>query len=152
MRTGLLSPATRVEFPEHGPLRLTVPARERLAQMGNRVAPWDRARGPLEPNDHRWRVTLSGAVPHDLVVCRVGEGAVQCLALRLMDEPTFPDEYPPEAVAWWERGDFVGCPECGSALVWCEAGYVPGYRVCTNPPHHHVQLSRDGCTAKAIVR
>jgi hypothetical protein len=54
--------------------------------------------------------------------------------VRLDIEP----EYPGEIAAYWQQLDFTGCPECAAPLVWYEAGYVPGYRVCSRGPHHHV--------------
>ncbi len=75
--------------------------------------------------------------------------------LRLQSEPAYPGEWAGVVcVAWWERGDWVPCPHhgCGAPLVWYEAGYVPGYRICLWG--HHAQLSRDGrrATEKALSR
>lgn len=62
------------------------------------------------------------------------------------------DALPPSArpaltlVAWYERGQWVPCPQCGGALVWYEACYVPGYRICVER-QHHAQLSHDGSSA-----
>lgn len=39
---------------------------------------------------------------------------------------------------------------CGAALVWYEAGYVPGYRICL--AGHHAMLTGDGSTARAVRR
>lgn len=54
----------------------------------------------------------------------------------------------PAGIAWHEFGAWVPCPTCGAALVWYEAGYVPGYRVCVRG--HHAQLSADGRSARAM--
>jgi hypothetical protein len=35
--------------------------------------------------------------------------------------------------AWWEK-PLPPCPDCGGALVWFEAGYVPDTRKCLGPP------------------
>lgn len=62
-------------------------------------------------------------------------GATEGLAVRLEDEPEYPAEIP---AAWWERHYLTPCPVCSAPIVWYEAGYVPGYRVCGRPPHHHM--------------
>jgi len=79
------------------------------------------------------RFPAEATVPDGLVVVRFPERPH--LGLRMEIEPEYPNEEPP---MWWERADWLPCPECGAALVWYEAGYVPGYRVCARPPHHHV--------------
>lgn len=45
----------------------------------------------------------------------------------------------------YDRGAWMGCPTCGAALLWCEAGFVPGWRICLGG--HAVQLSEDGRVA-----
>lgn len=114
--------------------RLTIPARETLERAGNGLRP------STEPG--RWDITLRSP-PTGLVDCLIGTGSPgqpdeQHHGLRLEDEPPYPGEWPASAVAWWEQGQWTPCPSCGGALVWYEAGYAPGYRLCT--AGHHVQL------------
>lgn len=168
IRTGLTmhTDGTSVAPPVYDELRLTIPAREALARLGNQIelrgattpnaearyAPDDLAEVP--PSMRRghpyqvWRVTLSGRVPDDLVLCLIGHGKDQHRGLRLIDEPEYPGEWTDGGIAWHERGAWVPCPQCRSPLVWYEAGYVPGYRVCAGPRHHHAQLSSDGRAAE----
>lgn len=124
--------------PIHPDLRITIPARERLVQSGNRVTP---------SSDGRWTVELHQP-PQGLVYCLIGYGNEQHNGLRCEDEPAYPQEWPSDVIAWHEHGDWVPCPKCGGALVWYEAGYVPGYRLCTHG--HHAQLSDDGRSARLV--
>jgi hypothetical protein len=168
-RTGLLPEHRGVAAPVYDELRLTVPAREALVRHGNEVelrgattlngdarhAPEDTSVPPSKRRGHPyqvWRVTLRGTVPDGLVLCLVGQGGEQHRALRLHVEPEYPGEWPAAALAWHERGAWVPCPACQAPLVWYEAGYVPGYRVCAAKPHHHVQLGGDGTTARLVTR
>lgn len=161
IRAGLtMTPqATRVAAPIHDELRLTIPVREALVGARNRVElvgvttmlPHTldpRGRGPAY---QVWRVELVGDVPAGIVLCVIGHGSEQHRGLRMRDEPEFPGELVGGA-PWWEQGDWIGCPSCRSPLVWYEAGYVPGYRVCAGSRHHHAQLARDGMSAKAFAR
>jgi len=134
----------RAAAPVYGPLRMTVPVREALAQAGNIV----RASEPTADGQHQWEVTLTRPVP--VVLCLIGHGGSQHRGLRLADEPRYLQEWNDSAIAWHERGDWIGCPKCGGALVWYEAGYVPGYRLCTRG--HHALLSADGRAAKLVHR
>lgn len=132
--------------PIYDRLRLTVPARDALQAAGNRVRPEG--------------ATSTGAPLYRVVLRRPPVGMEACLiqdvsgepwpdqheGLRLQSEPPFPGEWPATAVAWYVRGQWVPCPSCGGALVWYEAGYVPGYRLCTSG--HHAQLSADGRSAE----
>lgn len=130
--------------PVYQRVRMTIPARELLQQGGNIVE--------LDPDETRHRaytVTLAGRVPAPrlgLTLVLVGRGHEQHYALRLASEPPYPDEWPAGAVPWYLRGEWVPCPRCGGALVWYEAGYVPGYRLCTRG--HHAKLSDDGRSAR----
>ena len=145
-RSGLQPRAIGVELPVYEPLRISVPAREALERAGNRVEPSDSdgIGAPL------YRVILSRP-PAGLVFCCVNRGRGEPdAALRLAAEPAYPDERP-EAASWAERGDWVPCPSCGASLVWYEAGYVAGYRVCSRRPYHHAQLGSDGRSAHAIA-
>jgi len=151
-------------------LRLTIPCRERLIHAGNVVealepvtlnpsgthahddlsVPPSLRRGPTYPF---WRVTLTGRVPLGLVLCFIQYGPDQHYGLRLDEEPPYPGEFPFDAVEWWRRGNWVPCPApgCGAPLVWYEAGYAPGYRICARSPHHHAQLSPDGRSAQTVA-
>ena len=60
-------------------------------------------------------------------------------ALRLAWEPPYPGER--EDTDMWRAADVARCPKCGAALVWYEAGYVPGYRVCAGSAKHHYIVS-----------
>lgn len=44
----------------------------------------------------------------------------------------------------WQNITDVPCPRpgCEGVVVWYEAGYVPGYRVCTHC-RHHFEMGRD---------
>jgi len=128
--------------PTYTDLRMTIPARELLEQLGNEIRIHTTDSGP------RYSVTLTGqlAAKGVLVLVLIGQGNEQHRGLRLIDEPAYPGEWANGVgIAWHERGDWVRCPRCGHALVWYEAGYVPGYRLCTRG--HHAQLSSDGKSA-----
>lgn len=134
-----MKPKIKGAPPSYASLRLTNPAQEALKKTGNEA----RCTG-----DGTWTVTLTGTIPKGLVLVFI-DATPQGLGLRMADEPPYPREFP-EAVAWYERGEFVPCPSrgCGRALVWYEAGYVPGYRICT--AGHHVQVSEDGRSAARV--
>ncbi len=145
-----------IDPPVHEAIRLTIPAREALTRAGNAVDPGLSQPGSMQvamtgtiPNVLMWRVTMMGTVPSGLVLALIGHGAQQHRGLRLTSEPEYPSEWR-DGVAWYERGEWVPCPRkgCGRALVWYEAGYAPGYRVCT--AGHHAQLSEDGRSAKVM--
>lgn len=142
---------TYIVPPVYGPLRLTVPAREALIRAGNSVSvatdvyvdPDPEALDPRRPPSlqrsraQTWHVQLVRAPRGIERVWILSYG--QYAGLRLRDEPAYPGEI---SAAWWERGEWTPCPRCGLALVWYEAGYVPGYRICL--AGHHAQLSDDG--------
>lgn len=125
-RTGL--------FPEHtgiSPLtytvRATIPARESLSEAGAKIGPIGTADEPV------YRVTLGSVMPDGIIAGAVnGPPYVDC-CLRLENEPEWPGEFED----YWRQVDWTPCPVCGAPVVWYEAGYVPGYRVCSQPPHHH---------------
>ncbi len=117
--------------------RLTIPAREALEANGAQVTP---AQAPLVPDGgqwvpasgRHWSVTLAERCPSGLVaVQQVGGSSAICI--RLDNEPEYPNETP----VIWPQIDLTPCPKCGGALIWYEAGYVPGYRVCAGRKHHH---------------
>ena len=70
-------------------------------------------------------------MPKGIVAVHIN--AAPWLALRMDNEPEYPQEFPD----YWASVDFTPCPKCGAPVVWYEAGYVPGYRVCSQSPHHH---------------
>lgn len=149
IRTGLtMTPeASGVAPPVYEGLRLTVPAREAIESRASRVEQTAAQPWPL------YTVTLNGNLPKGLVLCLIGTGAEQHRGLRMSDEPPYPGEWMQRgAIAWYEHGDWTRCPKCHAPLVWYEAGYVPGYRICTRAPHHHVQLDADGKGAKLVTR
>lgn len=120
-------------------VRLTIPAREALERAGATVtlAP------ALQPGAPQTYTIEHGAtMPRGLVGCITqGDGWYGMTSVRLVVEPAYPNEY----ASVWVRADYLPCPECGAPLVWYEAGYVPGYRVCVQRPHHHslIVQSRD---------
>lgn len=158
-RTGLtMTPqVAHIAAPIHDELRLTIPAHEALVSTRNRVElrgattmlPHTLDRAQRGPTYQVFRVELSGDVPARLILCIIGHGEEQHRGLRLNDEPEFPREIA-GAVAWWEQGEWTPCPTCRAPLVWYEAGYVPGYRVCARRPHHH-SILRDG-SARKVTR
>jgi len=122
-------------------LRLTIPAREALERAGNSVVQTH------TPDGSRYSVEIIRP-PVGLVLVRVG-GKSDDFALRMANEPPWPGEWPSKAIAWWDRGDWVPCPGCGYGLVWNEAGYVPGWRICL--AGHAAQLAADGRSAKRMT-
>jgi hypothetical protein len=143
--------------PTYEHLRLTPPVAEALKAAGNDIVPDGELRVDL-PSFGQVRVSVSTYAvtlrrpPEGLVLCCIGPGAYHHghHGLRFTTEPQYPGEYPVDAVAWHEHGQWVPCPSCGGALVWYETGYVPGYRLCTGG--HHVQLASNGRSAKLVVR
>lgn len=122
-QSGLFAEHEGVASPTYTGLRLTIPAREALQASGATVT---------QEADGRFSVTLEKSVPKGIVATHIN-GEIG-LALRMEIEPEYPGEI---GHAFWEQVDFTPCPKCGAALIWYEAGYVPGYRVCAKPPHHH---------------
>jgi hypothetical protein len=118
-------------FPEHkgvGPLvhegRATIPVVEALRAAGANIE-------PLPAPKTGYKITLGLKMPKGIVAVHLNESP--WIGLRLENEP----EYPQESPDYWQQVDFTPCPVCGAPVVWYEAGYVPGYRVCAKPPHHH---------------
>ena len=109
---------------------MTIPAREALFAAGAVVIPDDEGT--------TYTVTLGESVPLGLVVVHTDipaqYGFFEAISLRMDNEPAYPGEHDAD---YWHTLDFTPCPHCGAPLVWYEAGYVPGYRVCSAKPHHH---------------
>jgi hypothetical protein len=122
-RTGLL--------PRHagvGPVAYkacaTIPVLEALIAAGAAIE-------MLPASEMGYLITLGDKMPEGIVACHLNDPPH--MGLRLAIEPEFPGEYDD----YWRQVDFTPCPVCGAPVVWYEAGYVPGYRVCAKPPHHH---------------
>lgn len=111
----------------HSRVRLTISAREALLEHGA-IVRW------IE-SDRTYTVQLRDTVPPDLIVTRLANSDE--LGIRRNIEPEYPDEI---GHAFWDQVDFAPCPICRAPLIWYEAGYVPGYRVCAKPPHHHIRV------------
>lgn len=101
--------------------RMTIPAREALRKVS------------VVKNNHFY----FSRPPQDMisVLVRAMDGYGYEQAFRLTIEPPYPNEMPDDNM--WTEAMLTPCPKCGAALVWWEAGYVPGYRVCAGPKHHH---------------
>lgn len=135
-------------FPEHANLRfeagaegvrLTIPAREALEAAGAVVTPAGQASNGAPLYDIRLGPEV--VIPTGLVLThtqiRHPHGGYELpLSVRLSVEPPYPGEVD-EVVSIWNHADLTPCPTCGRGLVWYEAGYVPGYRVCAGWQHHH---------------
>ena len=137
-------------------LRISDAARALLEQSGNTIAmsgsasapaPWSPP-SPTRQDSVSYQVCWIDLArpPAGLALGLGGEGVQQHRALRLVDEPAFAGEWSRDVLAWHDHGDLVPCPTCGAALVWHEAGYVPGYRRCESG--HFAQLADDGRSAE----
>lgn len=123
-RSGLL--------PEHHGLapitydaRATIPVVEALRDAGANVV-------ALPAPAHGYRITLGSMMPSGIIAVHLN--ATPWLGLRLAIEPEYPGEHPD----YWQQVDFTPCPKCGAPVVWYEAGFAPGYRVCAGREHHHL--------------
>lgn len=123
-RTGINDAAGIAPIVQHH-IRLTVAVREALMKSGADVV--------ARATEASVTIRLGEFMPAGIVVA-VGEGYVY---LSMQNEPDWSDfvEAFPD---YWCQLDWTPCPKCGAPLVWYEAGYVPGYRVCAKKPHHHV--------------
>ena len=122
-RRGLFAEHTGVA-PIVREVRATIPVVESLRAAGATVE-------PLATPAIGYRVTLGRTMPAGIVAAHIN-GATW-IGLRMDNEPEYPGEHPD----YWQQVDWTPCPVCGAPVVWYEAGYVPGYRVCAQPPHHH---------------
>jgi hypothetical protein len=125
-RKGLLPEHKGVQAPVYT-ARATIPVIEALTAGGARVE-------PLPSPEYGYRIALTSdtTIPAGIVAVHLN-GPGHNLGLRLENEGQYPHEFPD----YWSTVDFTGCPKCGAPVVWYEANYVPGYRVCSRPPHHH---------------
>lgn len=136
-RTGVFHKRAKLSGARLDCCRLTIPAREALEAFGAAVSPADpphlleSGKWVMSSAPH-WRVALGTLCPPGLIAAQQ-VGVSHAICIRLDIEPEWPNEIP----ATWPQLDLTPCPRCRSALVWYEAGYVPGYRVCAGPQHHH---------------
>jgi hypothetical protein len=119
-------------FPEHKGIgkikyeaRATIPVVEALQQAGAIVE-------PLRSPDGGYSITLGDTMPEDIIAVHLNHSDPR-IGLRLGSEDPYPQEHPD----YWATVNFTPCPVCKAPVVWYEAGYVSGYRVCTQAPHHH---------------
>ena len=104
--------------------RATIPVIEALRAAGATVETLP----TLYPS---YRITLGRQMPAGIVAVHLN--VQPHLGLRMDNEPEYPQEY----ADFWRQVDWTPCPVCGAPVVWYEAGYVPGYRVCAGKQHHH---------------
>lgn len=135
MRAKLIDQKRSGLWPEHdsiAPLmrvvRATIPVLDALRGVGATTEPMPRPK-------MGWKITPGSTMPTGIVAVHVNADDVDipCTALRLESEPPWPQEFPD----YWAEVDWLPCPVCAAPVIWYEAGYVPGYRVCTENPHHH---------------
>lgn len=131
-RTGVFPAHKRSQF-EGGAIRtdtrMTIPAREALERVST-----------VRDDAYYYQRPPVGVVTVLAPMIEAGAPTMgRMVALRLADEPPFPGEIANPDM--WMEVELTPCPKCGAALVWYEAGYVPGYRVCAGPKHHHYVAS-----------
>lgn len=119
-------------FPEHkdmGPItyevRATIPVLEAIMKAGGLSAP---LRLPMGGH----KIVLGDTMPEGIIAVHLNASEPR-IGLRLESEEEYPQEFPD----YWAQVDFTPCPVCQAPVVWYEAGFVQGYRVCTKSPHHH---------------
>lgn len=127
-RTGVFPEHKNARF-EGGAIRkdarMTIPAREALERVST-----------VHDDAYYYQQPPVGVVAVLAPVIEAGAPTSGYMtAFRCVDEPPFPGEQPNPDM--WVEVDLTPCPKCGAALVWYEAGYVPGYRVCAGKSHHH---------------
>lgn len=134
-KAGVLPEHAHLSF-EQAPMygtRLTVPAKETLLAAGAKVRLQNFDRYEI------YMVQLLEKCPESLVAVNVqailGYPYSGSIGIRRVDELEYPHEY---GIDFWRCVNLTPCPECGSSLIWYEAGYVSGYRVCSSKEHHHV--------------
>lgn len=119
-RSGLFPGCTSIK-PVVYEVCATIPVVEKLQAFGTK----------LEKLPIGYRITLGNTMPNNIVAVHLNEHPH--LGLRLVNEPKYPLEFPD----YWSQIDFTPCPVCNAPVIWYEAGYVPGYRICINLPYHH---------------
>ena len=134
-------------------IRLTIPAREAIERAWAQAPEAQvRARGGLRavkneidrpPSAAGIPVVTLRTPPTGLTIVTVQCEGVQTLGARTVEDGQWPVEF---EAPWWDRCAWVPCPTCGATLLWCENGFVPGWRICLSG--HACQLSGDGRTAK----
>ena len=123
-KTGLLPEHKKIDTVVHA-VRATIPVLEAVLQAGGSYV-------PLVNTDNGYLITLSDKMPACIIAVHLNRSTPR-IGLRLESEERYPQEFPD----YWETVNFTPCPVCQAPIVWYEAGYVPGYRVCTKAPHHH---------------
>lgn len=91
---------------------------------------------PLPGHADAFSVELGDRMPAGIVASSLPR--TRLTDLRMRGEPPAHGIYED----CWSQVEWTPCPVCGAPVVWYEAGYVPGHRVCTRPPYHH-SLARD---------
>lgn len=81
-----------------------------------------------------WNIVLGRRMPPGIVAVPLPQWP--WIGLRLDTDPPYPGESPDT----WLQAGWLPCPKCGAPVVWYEAGYVRGYRVCARPPYHHLMV------------
>jgi hypothetical protein len=114
---------------------LSQEAELREAGTGQKLTVFDFTPGKLTLPVVRIVLRHDRVVPGGILSCNVSFEPHR--ALRMENEQEYPDEH----IEYWGTADFLPCPECGKPLCWYEAGFVPGYRVCTGREHHHCLLT-----------
>lgn len=122
-RSGLFSELAGIA-PVTYQVRATSPAVEALLRARAIVI-------PLGLPEIGYQITLGPKMPSGIIACHLNGDP--WVGIRMSNEPRFPGEQ----FDYWLQVDFLPCPKCGAPVVWYEAGYVPGYRVCTGEAHHH---------------
>lgn len=105
--------------------RVTIPALEALTKAGATLQ-------PLAPPQIGYRISLGQKMPPNIVAVHLNDAPH--MGLRLESEQPYPLEFED----YWRQLDFTPCPVCQAPLVWYEAGFVPGYRICSQAPYHHI--------------
>lgn len=137
-RTGLRPGFDGIAAPVIEDVKMSIPAMEALEREGH-VVTLSRAAAKTDPY---YTVELCGKrmprrldVSIRLIECEQG-GYYERVVLRTEEEPEWPGIVPDE-MNMWLLAEWLPCPVCAAPIVWYEAGFVPGYRICTRPPYHH---------------
>lgn len=113
------------------PVRLTIPAYEALKMAGCKIE-------TVKEGIYSIELTNAKYVPDNLHVVLapdLNNDGLFVTGIRLANEP----EYPAGEIShdyFWTKLALTPCPLCKSPLLWAEAGYVPGMRVCSGIKHH----------------